>query len=734
MSQVNPPGSRPSRQWMLAVPRLLFPLLVLLTIAWPDFSHFRIHPAPLDNAQVSAHLQTPDRAKLLEVAAMAMAIPLGIEPADRPLAAQEMLRNRLVAPAFSASPINLTGWPNDLQQKGLTFQLSVASLAPEALLLDEYEKSNNSDYYVAARDRILAFSAWEKNQRQPIAFLWNDHAVAARVSVLIRLWSHLRSDPTTSVEQRMLLLELINRSGELLAKDVQFTVRTNHGVMQNLALLQIGAAFPALAKVPQWRALAIQRLELQLGFYVSSEGVVLEHSAGYHLLGTELLAYAVRLIRLNQAQPSERLLAAADGAAAFSRQLLRPDGSIPAFGNTSALAPNWLVVAPQGGTVPVTRQLAPFDLPEAGSRLYPLAGYAVWWSRESVPAQTIVAWSKHDRHGHKHADEPSLHFWSRGYDWITAAGYWPYDLAGLAQANGWPGSNAPHAVGEKADSLRTVRLLAHGSDASVRMVDVENQRQDGLRIRRQVIQLSSDMLLVLDDVEGADKPVETLWTVDPRLELTDARPQQFMSSATPAGDTLHISLARPGQGSVPTQILKGSTSPFAGWVVVGSKPTSAPTLRVEQTGPAGLTATVISISQSRAPATVTIAASSKADQWNVEVQGPQGSTTMARSGSTLSIDSPGKHQAIVLTTPEPQSVERDALRSAMNRAMDLYPPWRELGKYRSRIYMAVPMLWLAAEVVIAFLPFRRRWRHTATVALLLGWIGIGFWLNFIYLV
>ena len=62
------------------------------------------------------------------------------------------------------------------------------------------------------------------------------------------------------------------RSGELLAKQKLFTVRTNHGVMQNIALLQVTAAFPLLPKTKDWRNLAIERLELQLGFYVSDEG------------------------------------------------------------------------------------------------------------------------------------------------------------------------------------------------------------------------------------------------------------------------------------------------------------------------------------------------------------------------------------------------------------------------------------------------------------------------------
>ena len=86
-----------------------------------------------------------------------------------------------------------------------------------------------------------------------------------------------------------------------------------------------------------------------------------------------------------------------------------------------------------------------------------------------LSAQTVVAWSNHRRHGHKHADEPSLHIWSRGYNWITATGYWPYGLEGFDEANGWAGSNAPHALKESANSPRQARLLGIGNDGPLRV-------------------------------------------------------------------------------------------------------------------------------------------------------------------------------------------------------------------------------------------------------------------------
>ncbi|WP_265941701.1 heparinase II/III domain-containing protein [Dechloromonas sp. A34] len=664
---------------------------------------------------------------------MSLAVPLEIDRSERPETARKILGGQFDVPVFSAIPVKLLGWPQDLQQDGLTFQLVMASLALEDLLLEEYERTNKREYYIAARERILSFSAWEEQQRKPTAFLWNDHAIAARTPVLIRLWNHLRADETATDEQRINLIALVTRSGGLLAKDSHFTVRTNHGVMQNLALLQISAAFPSLPQVPLWRSLAINRLELQLGFYVSKEGVVLEHSAEYHILGTELLAYALRLIHLNGLESSKRLLSAAQGTSAFARKLLRPDGSLPLFGNTVSGNTNALVVAAKDGKLPVTRTPPPFPAQAPGAQLLPLSGYALWWNGEGSPSQTLVAWANHKHHGHKHADEPSLHFWSRGYDWITASGYWPYDQAGYAEANGWPGSNAPHVVGETTKSPRSVRLVGSSENNEIQAIDIENQRDNGLRIRRQIVQLSPERLLVLDIVDGAKDSVETFWTIDRRLTLRSADQQHFMSTRTDAGDVLHLTVAKPNNQPANTQLFRGNRSPFAGWVVVGRKPSPASTLRVEQVAPQGITATLISVSKSEEFESLAISPDSDSENWTVLINEPDNSVTVVRRGKALTTTSPGQQQSIVLMEPPSVTREGQTLRTAMNDAIDRYPHWRDLGKFRQRLYITIPILWVITETAIALLSTRRRWPRRANLAVLLAWATLAWWLHSIYL-
>lgn len=717
-------GAAVAKCWLGLVGRAAAPLVIVASVWWPEFTHFRIDRTAPPPQVVKALVHSPSADALRRVADIGFSVTLGVPQARRPDAARLILDGTLEAPALLSERQALRGWPEDLMLGHPTSRLAMASLDAEDLLLKEYERSGERAYYLRARDRILAFARWEALQRRPVALLWNDHAVAARIAVLARLWRTLRQDSETNTEQRAVLVALVERSAQLLAKPSQFTVRTNHGVMQNLALLQVCAAFATLPEVPNWRRLAMERLELQLGFYVSDEGVVLEHSAGYHLFGDRLIAYALQLARLNNVAPSERLLTAARQAPHFTQHLLRPDGSLPLVGNTAA-DENFFPLA-HGGSPPVVS--ADHGL------IYPLSGYAIWWAAGSALSQTLVAWAKHDRHGHKHADEPSVHFWSRGIDWITAAGYWPYGENHFDQANGWSGSNAPHAKDETARSARTVQLRGSGEAGTMRAIDIENTRQSGLSVRRQIVQLTAEQILVLDAVHGATAPVETLWTLDPRLTLKAMGGQQFRSSAGESGHALQIDVAHdPGEGFQTTQ-RRGSEAPFAGWVVVGRAPTPAPGLLVRRRAGDSLTVVLLAVNRQFEPGVMTLADGFEAEHWTVYLHDSTATRQVRRRGARIEVVDAHAVHTLTLAPPPDMASRRQTLRAAMSRAIERYPQWRDLEKYQNRVYMAIAGLWVLVELVLAGLSslgLRRPWME---VAILVAWASVAWWTHVRYLV
>ncbi len=244
--------------------------------------------------------------------------------------------------------------------------LQIASLGTVRLLLGAYTATLDQRFLDAALEETLAFDQVDAWRLVPRGLLWNDHALAARVSTLALLWSFVRrrNDLDTSAARSM--LELADRTGARLAKPELYNSRTNHGIMQNIALIQLAVAFPTLPRAEYFKTVGCTRLVRQMRYYVDPEGPVLEHSAGYHEFGRELLIKAIRVFELSRVSHSCRVARLAVSASPSFR--ISCSGRIerlPVFGNTDH--------APRA----IEESVNPSHAPTPASRLYGVAGFAV---------------------------------------------------------------------------------------------------------------------------------------------------------------------------------------------------------------------------------------------------------------------------------------------------------------------------------------------------------------------
>ena len=735
MTAPDPAPLQPSAPWRrygarFAL-RVLAVVLVLAVIWLPHILHFHIDRSPPSAEITSTLSSTPDDARLDEIASITLAVSLDISPREIVPTARAILDGRLSAPEFLDRPIALSDYPDDFSRGSPTFQLVMASLETERILLKAYANTTLDAYLKRALERSVAFAHYEAQVRDANGFLWNDHAVAARVSVLVQLWRHIRTRTDVSDASKRAIVELALRSARLLSKPDHFTVRTNHGVMQNLALLQLTAAFPAFRETAKWRQLALERLMLQLGFYVSDEGVVLEHSAEYHELGNQLLHFALRLVDLNGLVVPARLEAAASHTQRFLTVLRRPDGSLPLIGNTKALTRR-KAHAPTSGA----------ESGDTAPALFPLSGYAVWrdtGTQDQTRGQVAIAWAKHDRHGHKHADEMSWHWWNGGTDWITASGYWPYGAAGFNAANGWRGSNAPHLPGEPGNSARRVTLLASASTPTLRFLALQRTGPGALVLDRQFVQLSPDQILVVDFATGAEHGIETLWTASPDLSFRKTDATTVESSADMRGRHLKIQTA--GDPTPELRIARGETVPFSGWVVVHRHPRSAPWLEAFQPGPESVKATLFTLQQkgtAENSATPTIAPGARPEAWSLTLD--SGNSThlrLTRQGRSLVLEDTanGSQNTVPLDTPAPLASRQAALRTAMTDAIAQYPQWRNLKHYRIKMTYLVLALFALLEIAYLIVNWRTGgWRPTKAIhiTIVAGWTCAALWMHGVY--
>ena len=737
---------RDRRSLMLKAISLATFLLVLLVIWSPEIAHVRAPRASISAHALDSARAAPADSVLFELRALTM---LPVESRDSALdlrVAEAILCGDLELPGMPVGRLRLPFSPDDLEDLPPSLQLWYAGFIVPDFLLAAFADSGREEFFSAARDFITAWNAYERRALLPKGLLWNDHAIAARVRVLAEFWRIYRVRPDYSTVVGQAVIEQAARYGHFLSSPDQFTFSTNHGVMQNLGLLQLSLAFPGLPESGRYREVARARLERQIGFFIDDEGVVRENSAGYQTFGLEILGMTFRTMTLLGDPIPAKWADRYRAGLRVLETLRRPDGTLPLIGDTDRAVlgdyPRVTDVDSLGRSTALRAFVA--GPPAQAETLHAAAGYWINWDglQRSAAAesstQLAVAWTAPPAPGHKHADEMSAHLWSSGAAWLTSTGYWPYDND-REVAVSWAGSNAPHPTGESFLSERATRLLSHGSTGPVALVELERVGPKPYRARRQVVQADSDTWLILDLVAGdSTLKNETVWTLasDVVLELKAAGSYQLSSPKVAKPLRLDF-LASPG--STFTE-LRGSRNPLVGWNVVGEIPQPAFAIIVAQPGPESWLATVISRAEgalvSAAPPTLTLGTA--ADEWVLKVPRDDGALEVRRKGHSLVTTRQGAarntSQTLTLRPGPDVAPGMRTVREAFDSMAAEYPRFRSMVNRRAKVTFVLLLLFVGQEVIL--FAVRRFWPRASvplrTVSVLC-WIGLGVWLHSYYL-
>lgn len=727
----------------------IFPVVLLLLIWAPEFGHYYVPGVALTEPMLESGRTLPPDPILEELRGFRFFEPRWSDRKQLIDAAEKLLGGRAEIPGYAALTIQIPFDPGDLTRGLPAWQLEFASLVVPEVLLDAYELTGREDFFRTARDSILGWASYERHARIPRGFLWNDHAVAERIPVLANFWRLYRHRKDYQPEVARAVWQLAARSGQMLAKPSHFTVRTNHGVMQNLALWHLCLAFPALPDVPRYQELALERMREQMAFYIDSEGVVLEHSASYHEFGLKLLGMAFRYLSLQGKPVPDDWIPKYANAQTFYAQLRRTDGSLPMYGDTSSLqnsAGPWLTEldsSGRAGPLRAARNWVPAESPVC----WPLSGYAISWSglaRWPNPqdlSQTVMTWSYYPGHAHKHADEMSVLFWAAGHNWWTNVGYWPNGVEGQEESVGWGGANAPHLVGESAGSSRTAKLLSYAESPQLLAVQMERTGPGEYRARRQVLHIKPSLWIVLDDTVGIEGSfTTTTWTVaaDIRVRPGDI-PGSYILDAGDQGPRLLSTFN--GSPGTTYELIRGRRSPFGGWQVVNGTPWEASAIVVEQPthGSWALTTWTLSnppIGVADLVGLPRLLEWRSYENWRMLLPLKSGSREILRQGSSLVVLDPRQNKKSIsasLVLP-PDIGQRKQLRDAYQLALRRYPRFIDLFPYRLRASYAVL---LAAALQIAFFAalghFLKEYHYAMRLLNVGAWVALGLWLSLSYL-
>jgi Heparinase II/III-like protein/Heparinase II/III N-terminus len=721
--------------------------LVLGSIWYPEFAHWYVNPTSATPIIIDAARRVPDQGVLEEVIAMRVgAVTIGSK--DVVFVAEKIMQGSLDLPGFQAVPLTLPFSASDLLLGTPTFQLAMASLVSADVLLDAFRVSGREEFLTMARDQIVEFAKYEAKQWLDHGMLWNDHAIAARAPVLVKFWAAYRGHPRFEPAVGRLVLDLVARSAQMLAKPAFYAWRTGHGIVADVAILQMAVAFPDVEGIAALRGVAASRFAHHLPYWINAEGVTLLHSAGYHSPG--LFGIVLRLHSLSGISIPLDWWQRYASALRFDALLRRPDDTLPMYGDTMSIPRSAALITERRTTDGAAQALSRSAgaVPANGLSVFPAAGHAIAWDgmqtgrvAQTEAAQTVMTWSYYPALGHKIADELSVMMWAVGRTWITNTGYWPYGVQGREQAESWEASNAPHLSQEPKNSVRETRVRGVGQVEGMTVIDLERSRPDGYIVRRQLIRLvNENSWLVLDHADDSFRRSSTTnWTFYPDLLITaQDRPGVYIVSS-PHSSQVMVS-AFSGSEGVNFSVLAGHRTPFAGWVVLDRTPTPASAVVVRQPSNDSwslATFTLMDSAKARlAPWGGRMLSWIDAEHWALEIPGPSGWTKLMRVDHQVQMQHQGSKNAnlvVDLKALDAPEEETRQVQVAMLDASKNFHKFRELINYRIRVSYLLFALWIGQEMGVIWV--RRKYSMAmwpVRAGLLFAWAAAGIWVGQIY--
>lgn len=675
---------------------------------------------------------------------------------DRELigAAEKILLGTVELPGFPITNIKAPFKAAAMASGPTMWQLFVHSLGVPNVLMAAYRTSGRSEFLRAAADYLVAYDAYESTTWKPGGFLWNDtwsrfvrndHAVAARVPVLSEFWRLYRKSPDYQPDVAEAVFRMAARCAYLLADPSRFTVATNHGIMQNLALCNVGLSFPTLPNTKGYCKLAFMRLDKQLAFFINDEGFVLEHSPGYQRFALRLLGIAFRYLSLLDQDVPVQWMRKYEAAQRVYAVIRRPDGSIPVFGDTDGkIDRKGPVITATADNQRHARLSERAWSPDRALFFAPIAGYCLWWNRLGAwpdprqLSQTAIAWSNFDGMGHKHADELSLTVWAAGTSWWTNVGYWPYDILGRDMAESWVGANAPHFVGEPAQSLRKTRVRNYGWDGDLKMIDLERNGPGSYRARRQIINLGPGTWIVIDTSSGVHEGrSQTIWTTSPTVNLKeDGVTESYTLTDASTGQSLQAFFE--GIPSITRQVINGSLSPFGGWSVVDGMVRSAPSVVIEQPADSLWMLAAWSLmhgfsSEFELTEAPQMRRWAGEEEWKIALPTTNGPATIERRGIRIDLSTgSGRLSSLELSAGPDVSRERAELRAALATASKNFGAVDMSGVYRLKVTVVLlAALVVGATILRVMRRFNPAWTPILRLIITTGWLLLSVYLIFL---
>ncbi|PWK14645.1 heparinase II/III-like protein [Psychrobacter immobilis] len=306
-------------------------------------------------------------------------------------------------------------------------------------LLAFHHETNNDEVLVKLKKFISSWiDRYLYNDNTDFEFIWHDHATALRAEQILLLLHYLKKyNPIwmhTNFTFVSCLFETLNVLGEKLEEEDFYSRHTNHGLEQVRVLMLLGLILDN--KV--WVDTSILRLNDELDFSFTSEGVHKENSPGYHQFVFKIFLSIIEEFPsyvLKDLGPKFNDIASK--ALTYITYILRPDNNLPIIGDTELKPTSDAYRNYFSGTIEYENFLYSLTQGKRGSvplrnnMVYPKSGYAIFrntWGNEKdfTDSMHLIFKAGCLSQYHHQQDENNFVLYAFGEDWIIDSGLYNY--------------------------------------------------------------------------------------------------------------------------------------------------------------------------------------------------------------------------------------------------------------------------------------------------------------------
>lgn len=365
----------------------------------------------------------------------------------------------------------------------------------------------------------------------------------------------------------------ISRSATLLASEATYMGAGNHGVRQDVVLYTVSRFLSHSKESAYWRNLALQRLEqAQLNRSISSDGVWLEHSVGYHSLVLDQLMSMDRVAAFSHDDLASNLLQSSIARLLrFFDFTVLPDQHPLLIGDTGPSSIAHLVE--RGASYPrEQRKLV---------GMFPDAGYMI--SRPPVENDKtglhVAFYANLKSSKHKQADDLAVFLQEGLTSWLVDGGSISKETSDLRRnvARFDPGAHSTYRVNHGGYSFnqRTagkIKFLETYEYPNWCGASAVNQLYDAGEVTRFVIHVAEQRTVAVIDhlLAKGESPAkfEQFWHLAPNTCVTQS-PGGFV--AVQPGHPTHLSIAVDSSVEDTWDQWEGGEEQPIGWIMTSQK-------------------------------------------------------------------------------------------------------------------------------------------------------------------